>query len=145
MTCHVQKSVSSPFMSPWAIADALSWRRYSYDFPCQFVNDFSSVNRRLAAFKHTVTSVGSYELSGRTELALYTRYVPQNAEFSSWIASVTTARWLSPQGVHFNLLGDFLTLRFFRFVIISELDHDAFSFSNLEECFPSDDKGTTDG
>ena len=45
------KSVSSPFMSPRTIAVALSWRRYSYHFPWHFVNDFSSVNRRLAAFK----------------------------------------------------------------------------------------------
>lgn len=70
--------------------------------------------------------------------------MPQNAEFSSWTSS-ETARLLSLQGVHYNLLGDFLTFRFFRVVIISELDHDAFSFSNLEECFPSDDKGMADG
>ena len=50
MTCHVQKSVSSLFIPPSTIAVAL-WRGYSYDFPCYFVNDFSSVNWRLAAFK----------------------------------------------------------------------------------------------
>ena len=49
------------------------------------------------------------------------------------------------QGVLLQPAWRFNHIAVLSFFIISELDHDAFPFSNLEECFPSDDKGIADG
>lgn len=92
----------------------------------------------------TIKSAGNYESSRRSKLAVYIGYVAQNVEFSTRSVSVTsTARCILLQR------GDSTQTRFYgktlSLFMISELDQDAFPFSNLEEYLSSDDKGMENG